>query len=149
MKNLLLLLVSVVTLSFSTQAQKSKKAAAKLIVPELVNTSFNTNFSETAEKKWDKNLMGNYVATIKAENQTQVAEFNKEGVLLKSIINYTTENTPEVIVNAVNTDYAEAKIISTEKIMIEKMMPYYKVNITTAANKNKVLLVTEEGLITE
>lgn len=149
MKNLFLLLISVVAINFSTQAQKNKKAKPKLIVPEMVNTSFNTNFSDTVKKNWEKNNMGNYVAKFSAENQTQMAEFNKDGALLKSIINYNAEYVPEVILNAVNTDYAEAKINSTEKIMIEKMAPYYKVNITTAAKKNKVLLVTENGLITE
>ena len=149
MKNLLLLLISVVALNFGTQAQKSKKATPKLIVPEMVNASFNTNFSETTVKSWEKNYMGNYVAKFSTENQTQLAEFNKDGILIKSVINYNTENAPEVITNAVNTDYADAKINSTEKIMIEKMAPYYKVNITTASNKNKVLLVTENGLITE
>ena len=149
MKNVLLLVLTVVAFNFTTQAQKNKKSTSKLIVPELVNTSFNTSFSDTVKKNWEKNVMGNYVAKFSNEKESQMAEFNKEGILLKSITNYTANNVPEVIVNAVNKDYAEAKIISTEKIMIEKMMPYYKVNITTAANKNKVLLVTEDGLITE
>lgn len=148
MKNLLLL-ITVVAFSFSTQAQKNKKTTPKLIVPEMVNTSFNANFSDILEKNWEKNYMGNYVAKIDDDRQTQIAEFNKDGILLKSIINYKTESVPENIVAAVNNDYVDAKIISTEKIMIEKMMPYYKVNITTATNKNKTLLVTEDGLITE
>ena len=149
MKNLFLLLISIVALNFSSQAQKSKKATAKLIVPELVNNSFTVNFSDSLNKNWEKNHMGNYVAKFNDDHQTQSAEFNKDGVLLKSIIEYKTEFTPEVVINAVNTDYANAKIVSAEKIMIEKMIPYYKVNITTAENKNKVLFVTEEGLVTQ
>ncbi len=149
MKNLFLLLISIVALNFSSQAQKSKKATAKLIVPELVNNSFTVNFSDSLKKNWEKNHMGNYVAKFNDDHQTQSAEFNKDGVLLKSIIEYKAEFTPEVVINAVNTDYANAKIVSAEKIMIEKMIPYYKVNITTAENKNKVLFVTEEGLVTQ
>ena len=149
MKNLLLLMISVMVFNFSTQAQKNKKSTSKLIVPEMVNTSFTTNFSDTVKKNWEKNLMGNYVAKFNNEKESQMAEFNKEGILLKSITNYKVNNVPEVVVNAVNTDYVDSKINTAEKIMIEKMMPYYKVTITTAANKNKTLLVTEEGLITE
>lgn len=149
MKNLLLLLISVVALNFSTTAQKTKKVNAKLIVPELVNNSFITNFSDTLKQNWEKNYMGNYVAKFADDKQTQTAEFNKDGILLKSVIEYKVESTPENIINAVNADYVDAKITSAEKIMIEKMMPYYRVNITTAANKNKVLLVTEEGLVTQ
>ena len=149
MKNFLLLLITVVAFNFSTQAQKNKKSTPKLIVPEMVNTSFTTNYSDTVKKNWEKNHMGNYVAKFSNEKESQMAEFNKDGVLLKSITNYTVDNVPEVVANSINMDYADSKINSAEKIMIEKMMPYFKVTITTATNKNKTLLVSEEGIITE
>ena len=149
MKNILLLVLTVVAFNFTTQAQKNKKSTSKLIVPELVNSSFNASFSDTVKKNWEKNYMGNYVAKFSNEKESQMAEFNKEGILLKNITNYTVNNVPEVVVNAVNTDYVDSKINTAEKIIIEKIIPYYKVTITTAANKNKTLLVTEEGLITE
>lgn len=148
MKNLLLLCLGVLILNFNSNAQK-KKSTAKLIVPEMVSNSFTSNFSEAANKKWEKNNLGNYVAKFGDASQEHVAIFNKEGVLLKSNTTFNNDNIPGVVTDAVNGDYEGAKINKAEKITIERMNPYYRVEITTALNKNKILLISENGLVTE
>lgn len=150
MKNLFLMMLVFLLGSLGTQAQKAKKNTSKLIVPEMVNTSFESNFAATTQKDWSKNYLGNYVANFKVEGVgKQTAEFNSNGNLLKSVTVYDSSATPEIVINAIEKDYAGAKINSSEKVIIENLAPYYKVNLTDAALKTKMVLVSETGLVTE
>ena len=64
---------------------KKKTSVAKLSVPEVVETSFQSNYATVQTNKWSKNFSGNYVASFVNENNLQqTTEYNSNGVLLKT-----------------------------------------------------------------
>jgi hypothetical protein len=152
MKNTFLILATGLLLSFSAEAQKKKKTKikAKLDVPELVSTSFKTQYSDVADNKWSKNYSGYYVANFtNATSQKQTIEYNLKGEPVKTRISYDVAALPEVITNALLTPFPNATVTEASRLEMAGMKPYYKVKLTTAENKNKELYITEEGVITQ
>jgi len=153
MKNTLLILAAGLVLSFSAEAQKKKtktKTKAKLDVPELVSTSFKTQYATVEDNKWSKNYSGYYVANFtNASSQKTTVEYNLKGEPVKTKISYDVAALPEVITNALLTPYPNAKVKEAVRMEVAGMKPYYKVSLTTADNKNKDIYISEEGQITE
>lgn len=149
MKNTFFLLAIGLFFTTGIFAQATKKSApAKLTVPEVVSTSFNTTFSQITESKWSKNYSGYYVVNFKNEaDLQQTAEYNSEGVLLKSKTIYALSVLPQNVTMSVETKYAGAKIDACEKVNIPGIAPYYRVKLVTADLTPKEILVGEEGSI--
>ncbi|MDB5201635.1 MAG: hypothetical protein JWQ27_1044 [Ferruginibacter sp.] len=150
MKNVFLILIAGL-FSFSASAQKKKsKAVVKLNVPEMVDASFKTQYATVEKNKWSKNYSGNYEATFtNAESLKQVAEYNASGRVVKTKTVFDVNALPANISTAVQAGYPEAKVTECTKYEIPGVSPYYKVKVTTTANKNKDLFISEEGAITE
>lgn len=150
MKNIFLSLGAVLILSFASQAQKTKKAPAKVNVPENVNESFKGTFASVEKNKWNKTNIGNYeVSFTNNDSLTQVAEYNDAGVMLKSKTIYNLEALPENITAAVEKKYAGAKVSECVKMEIPGVAPYYKVKVETATNLKRELFISEEGVVVE
>jgi len=152
MKNTFLILATGLLLSFSAEAQKKKKTKvkAKLEVPEMVTSSFKTQYATVEDNKWSKNYTGYYVANFtNATSQKQTVEYNLNGEAVKTRIAYDVAALPEVITNALLTPFPNAKVTEAARLEMAGMKPYYKVKLTTAENKNKELYITEEGVITQ
>jgi Putative beta-lactamase-inhibitor-like, PepSY-like len=150
MKNIFLLLGFSLMAGFSANAQKSKKTTtAKVKVPETVDASFKGTFATADKNKWDKTYTGNYVAVFtNADSLSQTAEYNEEGVLLKTKTVYNTTALPEVITTALQGKYAESKVLDAVKIEIPGVAPYYKVKLETPTSAKKELYISEEGVVT-
>ena len=155
MKKTLFLAFSLALFSVGAEAQKTKvkaksKAGASVAVPAAVNTSFDSSYADITSKKWSKTLNGNYVAKFKnTEEFDETAEYSKDGQWQKSKIKWDAEKLPENIRLSLDSTYAGAKIVSVEKIKLKDINPFYNIKITTADNTSKLLLVSEEGTITE
>ena len=150
MKNTLFLICAGLMLSFGAQAQTKKKATpAKVKVPEAVDASFKSSYADVENNKWSKNYTGNYVAVFKnANNQEQTTEYNTAGVLVKSKTTLDLAALPEPITTAVEKRYPGSKISECIKVEIPGLAPYYKTKVMVAENKEKVLLISEEGAVT-
>jgi len=150
MKNTFLILCAGLLLSLSTQAQKKKiKEKTKFTVPENVNASFKSQYAVTENDKWSKNYSGYYVVNFtNADNLKQSAEYNAQGVLVKSRITYDVNALPEIVNTALKSQYAEATVLEGYRIELPGVAPYYKVKISTDT-KQKELIISEEGTITQ
>ncbi|MBC7866490.1 MAG: hypothetical protein H7X88_03050 [Gloeobacteraceae cyanobacterium ES-bin-316] len=150
MKNIFLSLSAILILSFSSQAQKTKKVAAKVNVPENVNASFKGTFATVEKSEWNKTNVGNYVASFtNTDNLSQVAEYNQEGVMVKSKVIYNLEALPENVTSALSKKYADAKVTECVKMQIPGVTPYYKVKLETSTNQKRELFISEEGSVVE
>ena len=149
MKNTFLLLCAGLLLSIGANAQtkKKKSTAAKVVVPEVVDASFKTSYADVETKKWARTYTGNYVASFKnANSQEQSAEYNENGVLIKTKTSFDIAVLPENVTTSVEAKYAGAKISAVEKVEIPGIAPYYRVKLVTAdTNKEKEILVSEAG----
>lgn len=151
MKNTIFLVSAGLILSISAQAQKNKKTTpAKFNVPENVNASFKGSFATVDKNKWDKTYTGNYVAVFtNSENQSQTAEYNEAGVLVKTKTVYSTDALPQIVNTAIETKYAGSKVSECIKLEIPGVAPYFKVKIETINNLKKELFISEEGVVAE
>jgi Tfp pilus tip-associated adhesin PilY1 len=151
MKNTLLILAAGLLLNFSVEAQKKKSTATpKVDVPESVDASFKNQYASVDTKNWSKTYNGNFVAEFTNEaSQKQSTEYNKAGVLLKTKTTVDVATLPEQITNALKTQYADAQVSEVVKTEIPGVAPFYKVKLTLADSKQKDILVSEEGTITE
>ncbi len=151
MKNTLFLICAGLLLSISVQAQKKKKSApAKLNVPENINASFKNSYAVAENSKWSKNYTGNYVANFtNANSLVQTSEYNAAGILVKSKTTLDITSLPEVVTMAVEKKYSGAKVVDCMKIEIPGLAPYYKVKVMLVENKEKELLISEEGSVTQ
>lgn len=155
MKNTFLFLVGFLLFSLTADAQKkkikqkSKTEKIKLKVPEEVNNSFKSQYTTVQDDKWSKNYSGYYVVNFtNAENLKQASEYNSQGTLVKTKITYDVAALPEVVGNALKTQYAEAKVLEGYRIEVPGVAPYYKVKIATDT-KQKELFISEAGVITQ
>ena len=150
MKNIFLSLSAILILSFASQAQKTKKATAKVNVPENVNESFKGTFASAEKNKWNRTNIGNYqVSFTNSDSLSQVAEYNEAGVMLKSKIVYNLEALPENVSLAVEKKYVGAKVTECIKMQIPGVAPYYKVKAETTTNLKRELFISEEGVVVE
>lgn len=151
MKNTLFLICAGLLLSISVQAQKKKKSApAKLNVPENIDASFKNSYAVAENSKWSKNYTGNYVANFtNANSLVQTSEYNAAGILVKSKTTLDITALPEVVTMAVEKKYSGAKVVDCMKIEIPGLAPYYKVKVMLVENKEKELLISEEGSVTQ
>ncbi|HRD56483.1 MAG TPA: hypothetical protein PK504_00475 [Ferruginibacter sp.] len=147
MKNTFLLLSAGLLFSIAANAQSKKKTSvAKLSVPEVVETSFQSNYSTIQSNKWSKNFSGNYVASFVNENNLQqTTEFNGNGVLLKTKTIFDVTALPQNVATSIETKYAGSTIETCEKVEIPGVAPFYKVKLVTADTKNKEILLSNEG----
>lgn len=151
MKSIFLVLSAGLMLSLSAHAQKKKTVKApKLNVPENVNASFKSQYSAVDNNKWSKNYSGNFIADfINASSQKQTVEYNATAQVIKTKTFFDVTALPQNITTALQTNYADAKVTEAAKVEIPGVTPYYSVMITTANNKQKQLLVSEEGTVTQ
>jgi len=135
MKNLVLIIASLLTLSTAVaQTKKSKpikkKAAVVKVVspPSKVDAAFDARFAslgEVTDKKWNKNLLGNYIVSYKnPEALKQTVEYKEDGSFVKSAINFELTNE------------------------VGELNPYFNVKIN-AEGKEKQVLIAEDGTLTE
>ena len=143
MKNLFLSLSAILILSFASQAQKTKKAPAKVNVPENVNESFKGTFATAEKNKWNKTTIGNYeVSFTNSDSLKQVAEYNDAGLMIKSKTAYNLDDLHEIVAVAVEKKYAGAKVTECVKVAIPGVSPYYKVKIETPTNLKRELFIS-------
>ena len=156
MKSIFLILTAGLILSVTTQAQthkthKKKKAVvvAKLSVPDNVNASFKNQYATVENNKWSKNYSGNFIADFtNTSSQKQTVEYTAAGQVLKMKTIFDVTALPQNITTALQTNYADAKVTECAKVEIPGVAPYYAVKITTADNKLRQLLISEEGVVT-
>ena len=149
MKNIFLLLLSILLFTVHLQAQK-KPVATHLSVPENVTTSFKSQFAVSEQNQWSKNYSGNYVVNFtNADKLFQMAEYNPSGALVKSRVNYLPGALPQNVTDALAIQYPNVKLSECAKMQLPGVAPYYKVKILNNDNTSKELLISEEGTITE
>ena len=159
MKYLVLIIASLLTLSTAVaQTKKSKpikkKAAVVKVVspPSKVDAAFDARFAslgEVTDKKWNKNLLGNYIVSYKnPEALKQTVEYKEDGSFVKSAINFELTNIPEVVKSTIELKFNGAEIKEVKKMEVGELNPYFNVKIN-AEGKKKQLLIAEEGTLTE
>lgn len=132
-------------------AQKRVKANAAQVLPDAVKSSFKDQYGENSIStiKWSKGYHGNFLATFtNKENLTQIAEYNAEGVWIKSKVSYLSGNYPAAVANALNSQYAGATAKECVKIILPGIDPYYRVNVDGIEHK-KYLLISEAGTVAD
>lgn len=156
MKNTLLVLAAALLFNVSAEAQKkvhkSKKAvvAAKLVVPQNIDSSFKTNYSAVADGKWSKNYSGNYIADFTNQsNMKQSIEYDRAGNVIKTKTYFDSSAVPVNVTNALQKNYSNARLTEVSKVEIPGVMPYYSVKLWTPDNRQKQLLISEEGTVSE
>ena len=151
MKSIILIIVAGLIFNFSANAQKKKTVVkTKVIVPENVNTSFKNQYASVDKNKWSKNYSGNFVADFtNASSLKQTVEYDAAGGVIKTKTMYDVAALPENITTALATNYANAKVTECAKVEIPGVAPYYAVKLTTADNKQKQLLISEDGTVTQ
>ena len=151
MKSIFLILSAGLMLSLSAQAQKKKAVKVpKVNVPENVSASFKSQYAVVDNNKWSKNYSGNFIADFtNASSQKQTVEYDAAGQIIKTKTFFDVTALPQNITTALQTNYADAKVTEATKVEIPGVTPYYSVTITTADNKQKQLLVSEEGTVTQ
>jgi hypothetical protein len=155
MKNAFFIVCAGLLLSVSAEAQKTKTkvktSSPKVNVPENIKGSFATNYEGVKDTKWSKNYTGNYVANFTdSTSLKQSLEYNAKGDKVKTTTTYDIAALPPVITTALQTSYADAKVIEASKVEVPGVSPFYKVKIERGENKKqKQLLISEDGLITE
>ncbi|MEP6712597.1 MAG: PepSY-like domain-containing protein [Ferruginibacter sp.] len=156
MKSFILILTAGLILSASAQAQKKhvqkKKSTVvvKVKVPQNIDSSFKIQYASVADGKWSKNYSGNYVADF--TNQTsmkQSVEYDKAGYVIKTKTFFDSSAIPMNVTTALQKNYSTAKVTEVAKVEIPGVAPYYMVNLWTAENKKRQLLISEEGTVSE
>ena len=151
MKSIFLILSAGLIFSVSIQAQKKKTVVkAKVNVPENVNSSFKNQYATVDNSKWSKNNSGSFIADFtNASSLKKTVEYNAAGQVIKTKTIYDATALPQNITTALQTNYADAKVTECTKVEIPGVAAYYAVKITTADNKQRQLLISEEGTVTE
>lgn len=153
MKNAFFILSLTLLVGFSAQAQTKKKTskAANVNVPENIKGSFATNYADVKDNKWSKNYTGNYVANFtKDSTLKQSLEYNSKGDLVKTTSMYNVNALPANITTALQTQYADARVVEASKVEVPGVTAFYKVKVERGENKKqRTLLISEEGTITE
>lgn len=152
MKNTFLIICASVLFGFSANAQATKKKVVtpKVNVPENVNNNFVTQYTGVQNSNWAKNYSGNYIATFTNVNsQSQSAEYSAKGDLVKTTTILDVNALPENISKALATNYATSKVVEALKVEMPGVAPFYKVKVENENNKQKQVLISEEGSITE
>lgn len=153
MKNVFLILCAGLMLGVSAQAQTKKKKTTepKVVVPENINSSFASANAGVENSKWSKNYTGNYVATFtNTSSLQQSAEYNAKGDLVKTTTTYDVAAVPANITTALQNGYSDLKITEATKVEVPGVTPFYKVRVENGeTKKQKTLLISEEGAITE
>lgn len=156
MKNAFFLICVGIALSFSAEAQKKTKTkvkvtTAKVNVPENIKGSFSANYEGVKDAKWTKNYTGNYIANFTDSTSLKESlEYNAKGDKVKTTTMYDVAALPVNITTAVQSQYAGASVVEASKVEVPGVTPFYKVKIERGeTKKQKQLLISEEGLITE
>lgn len=153
MKRLLLSIISIILISLNVWAQNTPRKGVKsqvIKVPENIETSFKTAFSDVTALQWIKNHNGNYSAKFThSDGRVQTSEFNGEGKIVRSVIVYPMEAIQSNHLEAIKGVYADASVSTFTRYEPEGITPYYKVKIVTADATPKEILMSDEGTITE
>lgn len=155
MKNVFLILAAGLLFSVSAEAQKKvhkKKVitSAKLVVPQNIDSSFKTNYSTAANSKWSKNYSGSYIADFTNQsNMKQSVEYDRAGNVTKMKTYFDSSAVPQNVTAALQKNYSSAKLSEVSKVEIPGVAPYYSVKLWTAENKQRQLLISEDGTVSE
>jgi hypothetical protein len=152
MKNTIFIIGLGLSLSMSAQAQKKKAPVTpkQVEVPELISSTYKSNFTSTQGEQWSKNYRGHYIVSFtNAFNQQQNVEYDANAVLIKSKIMYPADGLPAIVSSSLASQYANAPVKSCERLEIPGVRPYYKVQIGGADQSQKDLLISEEGTVSE
>ena len=155
MKHIIVGLTLLLSIGISAQAQKkvvkktSSKTTTKVVVPAVVKESFSSNYADVKNDKWSKSYVGNYVSTFSnAENIKQTNEYNANGQLLKTKIEFDSTTYPQIVTAALQQKYPTASIANVTKVQMPGLAPYYKVGIVIAeTGRKRELFISEEGTI--
>lgn len=152
MKNTFLIICASVLFGFSASAQTSKKKVVtpKVNVPENVNNVFVTQHAGVENSSWAKSYSGNYIATFtNMNNLSQSAEYSAKGDLVKTTTTLDVNALPENITKAVNANYATSKVVEALKVEMPGVASFYKVKVEDENKKQRNVLISEEGSVTE
>lgn len=157
MKNIFLILAAGLLFSVSAEAQKKvhkkKKVAAataKLVVPQNIDSTFKSTYTNTVDSKWSKNYSGSYIVDFTNQsNMKQSLEYDRAGYVIKSKTYFDSTAVPENVTTALQKDYSNAKLTQVSKVEIPGVAPYFSVNLLTTDNKQRHLLISEDGIVTE
>ncbi len=152
MKNTFLLM-SFISISFVAVAQQkhTTKAVAKpnVVTPtDPVQTSFTQQFSGNPNTSWTKTPGGNFIAQFDKDGLKQTAEFTPEGKWVRTKASLSFDQLSEAAQKAIKGKYPDAEVVSTEKILLENVPPFYKVSL----KKDKdgwIVWVNDAGIIRE
>lgn len=159
MKNLVLIIAALFTMgTVVAQKKKSKTVKKKTTVvktvtpPVKVDAAFDARFAslgEVTDKKWSKNLLGNYLVTYKnPETLKQTVEYKEDGSFVKSATDLDLANIPEMVKSSIETKYNGAEIKEVKKMEVGELNPYFNVKISIEG-KEKRVLIAEDGTVTE
>jgi Tfp pilus tip-associated adhesin PilY1 len=156
MKNIFLILAGGLLFSVSAEAQKKKVhkkkmvASAKLVVPQNIDSTFKTHYSTAANSKWSKNYSGSYIADFTNQsNMKQSVEYDRAGMVIKTKTFFDSSAVPQNVTTALQKNYSNAKLSEVSKVEIPGVAPYYSVKLLTADNKQRQLLISEDGTVSE
>ena len=110
MKTLTLLSIAVLATT-SCIAQKIQDKE----VPKEVTSSFEKQFQNTTDHKWEKEH-GNYEVEFKQNNTEQSALFDAQGVLIETEIEIPTAQLPAEVLKYIAAKYNNQKIKEAAKI---------------------------------
>jgi hypothetical protein len=152
MKNTFLL-IGLLSISIAAIAQKKHiaRAVAKptIVTPtDPVLLSFSQKFPESTNANWAKSAGGSFIAHFDKDGFKQVAEFTNEGKWIRTKFLYNIDQLPEVVQKSIKAKYPDAEVISAEKILLENVPAFYKVNL----KKDKdgwIVWVNDAGIIRE
>lgn len=159
MKNLVLILAALLMVGTAdAQKKKSKTGKKKAVVaktvtpPSKVDAAFDARFAslgEITDKKWNKNLLGNYIVSYKnPESLKQTVEYKEDGSFVKSATVLDLTHIPEIVKSSIDAKYGAVEIKEVKKMEVGDLKPYFNVKIN-AEGKEKWVLIAEDGTISE
>lgn len=134
--NRIILLLSIIlfltSISYSQKINENK-------IPDTVKSSFYSKFPSAENVKWGKETKTVYEAEFKLNDVNMSANFSEEGEWLETETEIQVTSLPQVVTDAVNRDYKDAKITGASKIERPDNKIIYEADIKYNHHKKEVL----------
>ena len=141
MKRVLILVLIILSSSF---AQNKKQFS----VPEEVKAAFVSYYSEAADVKWSKNVLG-YKVNFKLDNISASLILDSHGKLLKTETSFPQTELPGSVFEHISSKYKNYKIAEVSKIVDAEGTVTYDVQISKGKLKKNLFFKVDGTLISK
>ena len=119
MKRVLLLLALLIPFlsAFAQDSEKADTTVKQIVVPEVVQKAFQSNFTAAKKVEWGMEKPGIYEAEFKDGKFSKAALFDANGVLQVTETKLKATELPESITSYLEKEYSDFKISRIEKVL--------------------------------